>query len=1123
MIDKLVARLSVLCLQEVHGLPGDECELGRRFPRHKTWTSFGPSAAMGGVSVIVGPDLVQAYPHWITSDIVPGRVFAATGSNTFGSISFVSVHVQEIPGVISKEDIIQKLSEWCSTSRGHACFLCGDWNFMEDDECRLNLDNGRETFEKLPHANLFYKCFSSWCELWQEAPTRIGKNSDGHFTTSRLDRIYTDMPAFEVDIRKARVTVRGGPILEHPVSDHRPVLCMLEPPGAEKPSPSIPAWLCRRPDFQKIARELHEQAPGMESFNHVSELLAKNTAVLHAAACQVRESISRVGASSAHEVLHQTTLFAHAVRAGNRHRMKKAAQAVPELQKYIGFQVLPQSFHDFLGTTTRECLAFEQGILSEDTSSHPEQISRKQALLSKRQAVWSPRRRRCGLEAVLDEDGLPAPSMAASARLLVAHWQPVFSAGHIDVVFANMLLQHAVGEQQGIQWDMSKDDFLAMAAKIRCSAPGPNGVPFAALLMQPGMVEDMYAVYATMVDESRAGQEPTVAADFNDSLTAFIPKLEPGPPLPSVTKAPDQTRPITLSNCDAKFIARAVGGPLAHLAGKTCVANQHGMLRGRQLPEAVLSICKELDMWCRKQGRFCGGLFLDMKRAFPSISRHWLKMVLKHLGCPCWFIRLVFTFYRDCNTKIMLAGVHYEGFCMEEGVKQGCVMSGALFCLALDPWLRMINSRLPAGTFAMHAFADDVAFALRHLLEHLRLIGALCVVLQKGTGLHLNLLKCIFVPWALGDLPRIHAAIAAICPRWASAAVKPVARYLGVMVGPLAEQHQWTAIIAKMRATTRTIRALNMPLLDTMRAYNSTVHTIPSHVLQFATPTQQLYRAERWCIQFLFRAPWQAVPTAVLHQLSELGFRAQFQSIRCTSPATLARVALRSPTYWQFCEQEPTWSEHDLLASLPDRCFRVAPLHVHRQSVADLERLAVLPANHASVTQKAVAKAIRPHVGWPPPAVVITARMTFILGEPAEAAWGRSCVDNLKWAARPKQGIFASVRLSVLRFIFNAWPTAHRTGMSCRTCPWCQAASSATAVHMLHCPSLLFSWQLAGDVGSIPTLKQAFLFQRVRGPRLKCTMRWLDLLYQILIATQAGQNPADCVQICKARLRMLRS
>eukprot|EP00959_Pyramimonas_sp_CCMP1952_P284501 5947544-Pyramimonas_sp.AAC.1 len=51
--------------------------------------------------------------------------------------------------------------------------------------------------------------------------------------------------------------------------------------------------------------------------------------------------------------------------------------------------------------------------------------------------------------------------------------------------------------------------------------------------------------------------------------------------------------------------------------------------------------------------------------------------------------------YCDIKVQILFCGPRQVFFRVLRGVKQGCPLSGSIFCLVFEPLIRMIVSRLP--------------------------------------------------------------------------------------------------------------------------------------------------------------------------------------------------------------------------------------------------------------------------------------------------------------------------------------------------------------------------------------------------------------------------------------------
>ena len=89
---------------------------------------------------------------------------------------------------------------------------------------------------------------------------------------------------------------------------------------------------------------------------------------------------------------------------------------------------------------------------------------------------------------------------------------------------------------------------------------------------------------------------------------------------------------------------------------------------------------------------------------------------MKAYGIPIKTIRIVQLLYQDSECAVLDCGQTSEWFKVETGVKQGCVMSGFLFLLAID-WIMCETTKQPNTGIRWRfmdqledlVFADDIA------------------------------------------------------------------------------------------------------------------------------------------------------------------------------------------------------------------------------------------------------------------------------------------------------------------------------------------------------------------------------------------------------------------------------
>lgn len=86
--------------------------------------------------------------------------------------------------------------------------------------------------------------------------------------------------------------------------------------------------------------------------------------------------------------------------------------------------------------------------------------------------------------------------------------------------------------------------------------------------------------------------------------------------------------------------------------------------------------------------------------------------VLGRAGIPTGIRRIIRQLYADCDSLLLFSGEVVVGeMPITSGIKQRCPMSGSLFALSVDPFLRRLLTRSLVGLSRLMAYADDLAIA----------------------------------------------------------------------------------------------------------------------------------------------------------------------------------------------------------------------------------------------------------------------------------------------------------------------------------------------------------------------------------------------------------------------------
>ena len=110
--------------------------------------------------------------------------------------------------------------------------------------------------------------------------------------------------------------------------------------------------------------------------------------------------------------------------------------------------------------------------------------------------------------------------------------------------------------------------------------------------------------------------------------------------------------------------------------------------------EAQLTWCllqDNLQEKSREQQKPLSKVFIDLTKAFDSVNREVLWQVLGRFGCPSKFVNLIKQLHERMSARVIYGGEKLEGFYVQTGVKQGCVLAPNLFALFLAAMLTEMN------------------------------------------------------------------------------------------------------------------------------------------------------------------------------------------------------------------------------------------------------------------------------------------------------------------------------------------------------------------------------------------------------------------------------------------------
>ena len=114
---------------------------------------------------------------------------------------------------------------------------------------------------------------------------------------------------------------------------------------------------------------------------------------------------------------------------------------------------------------------------------------------------------------------------------------------------------------------------------------------------------------------------------------------------------------------------------------------------------------RKLQEKCQEQNVDVYSTYVDLTKAFDTVSRECLWRIMAKYGCPPKFITIVCLLHDGMLARVQDDGKSLGPFLVSNGGKQGCVLAQKLFSLMFSAMLT-------------DAFADtDISIGIRHRMD----------------------------------------------------------------------------------------------------------------------------------------------------------------------------------------------------------------------------------------------------------------------------------------------------------------------------------------------------------------------------------------------------------------------
>ena len=186
----------------------------------------------------------------------------------------------------------------------------------------------------------------------------------------------------------------------------------------------------------------------------------------------------------------------------------------------------------------------------------------------------------------------------------------------------------------------------------------------------------------------------------------------------------DNHRGISLLGIAGKILARIILNRITEqVLDSVAPESQCGFRKNRGTVDMVFAL-RQLQEKCLEQHQHLYILFVDLTKAFDTVSRPGLWAILSRLGCPPKFVSMIRALHEGMMARVTENGKVSEPFPVTNGVKQGCVLAPTLFSLLFSVMLSSALSKTDDGIMIRFR-TDGNFFDLRRLQASTKIKEAL--------------------------------------------------------------------------------------------------------------------------------------------------------------------------------------------------------------------------------------------------------------------------------------------------------------------------------------------------------------------------------------------------------------
>lgn len=182
-------------------------------------------------------------------------------------------------------------------------------------------------------------------------------------------------------------------------------------------------------------------------------------------------------------------------------------------------------------------------------------------------------------------------------------------------------------------------------------------------------------------------------------------------------------RGITLNSCVSKIYNRLLSKAISSfLEENDSLGEIQGGFRGNHRCEDQIFTLKSIAASRLTEGKQTYLAFLDFKKAFDSVWREGMLNAAWGVGLRGRLWRVLSNLYNNVQSQVKFGNLTTDFIDIEEGVKQGCVLSPILFCVFINELAKLLKeaklgTHIAGVQIGCLFWADDIALIAEDSFE----------------------------------------------------------------------------------------------------------------------------------------------------------------------------------------------------------------------------------------------------------------------------------------------------------------------------------------------------------------------------------------------------------------------